>query len=562
MNRPVPGEGGDVVMPPSLADASFGTGLMAEILAGLFAAGALLALLTVLLPHSRHANVKALLAVIAIAFLVAGTLYWRSSRLPARSLPVALALGSTLVTAVAYFSAQTPSPLVFFYLWVFLYSAYFLTKREIVFQVAYAGLAYMALLLARPPSGGAPAWWLVGMGTLTVAALLIRGMRDRVESLIAGLYDASRTDPLTRLTNRRGHREVLDLELERARRAGTPLALLMGDLDHFKEVNDRCGHQVGDAALRRAAAVLTEGKRQLDAVARVGGEEFALVLPNTDPHGAFVIAERLRCRLQEEFSGEPVTPTISFGVAAFPDHGATAGALLRTADEALYSAKGNGRNMSVIYSAALSVLDDGAASRDIPAERFLAVVMDLAEAVDLRFSGSARHCETVGRYAEMTARELGLSEQRTERVRLAGLLHDIGKVGVPNSILGKPGALDDEESALIRAHPELGAQILEHDSLADVRSWVAAHHERPDGRGYPLGLRGSEIPVEACIVAVADAFEAMTSDRPYHPAMAHDAARKELTRRAGSQFDPKVVDALVAILDRASAQAETTLVTM
>jgi diguanylate cyclase (GGDEF)-like protein/putative nucleotidyltransferase with HDIG domain len=387
-------------------------------------------------------------------------------------------------------------------------------------------------------------------------------MRDHVASLIESLYDASRTDPLTGLTNRRGHRETLDLELERARRNEAPLALVMIDLDHFKEVNDRSGHHVGDAALRRAAAVLSEGRRRLDGVARVGGEEFAFVLPNTDAHEAYTVAERLRIALRGEFAGDAVAVTASLGVSSFPQHGATAGALLRTADEALYAAKGSGRDRSVIYSDTLTELSEVMGSRDIAAERFLAVVMDLAEAVDLRFSGSARHSETVGRYAAVMAVELGLSPERAERVRLAGMLHDIGKVGVPNSILGKPGALTDAERAVILRHPELGAQILEHDSLADVREWVGAHHERPDGLGYPLGLSADAIPIEASIVAVADAFEAMTSDRSYRRATAHENARAELERHAGAQFDASVVEALCTLLDRANERADAAMASL
>jgi len=191
-------------------------------LAGLFAAGATLALLTVLLPHSQRANELGLLVIVANAYLVAAALFWWSSSLPAWLLPVALAWGSTLITGVAYFSAESPSPLVSFYLWVFLYSAYFFTKQQAAAQIVYVGMAYGALLLARPPSSGVPAWWVVGMGTLLVAAMLIRVMRDRVELLIARLYDAARTDPLTKLTNRRGFREMLDLELQRARRSERP----------------------------------------------------------------------------------------------------------------------------------------------------------------------------------------------------------------------------------------------------------------------------------------------------------------------------------------------------
>jgi diguanylate cyclase (GGDEF)-like protein/putative nucleotidyltransferase with HDIG domain len=546
--------------PVDSLNAGVGGIVTARILAGLFASGATLALLTVLLPHSRDASDAGLLVTIGNAYIVAGILYWRATKLPAVALPLGLAWGSVLVTSVGYFSAQTPSPLVFFYLWVFLYSAYFFTARQMAFQIGFVGVVYLLLLLARRPPGGVPAWWLVGIGTLTVAALLIRHMRSHVESLIASLYDAARTDPLTELTNRRGFRELLDLDLLRARRAGTPLALLLGDLDHFKEVNDRCGHQVGDAALRRVAQVLSRDKRMIDGLARVGGEEFALVLPDTDKHKAFVLAERLRCQLRDEFAEDSVALTISFGVAAFPEHGETAGALLRTADEALYAAKRGGRNMTVIHSDALRetarLKHD---SRDIAAERFLAVVLDLAEAVDLRFSGSARHSETVGRYSELIARELGLSEQHAGRVRLAGMVHDIGKVGVPDEILNKPGSLTSDELEVIRRHPELGAQILEHASLADVRAWVAAHHERPDGHGYPRGLRGQEIPIEARIVAVADAYEAMTSDRSYRSAMRHTDARLELKRCAGAQFDRDVVTALLSLLEQESRRAEEAL---
>lgn len=541
-------------------DAGFDSSLMAKALAGLFAAGATLALVTVALPHSARASAAGLLVIVGIAYLVAGALYWRASTLPGWTLRLALAWGATLVTGVAYFSGQSPSPLVFFYLWVFLYSAYFFTTREMIVQIVYVGLAYAVLLAARPPASGLPAWWLVGMGTLLVAAILIRSMRERVELLIASLYDAARTDPLTKLPNRRGFRELLDLELERARRSAGQMALLVADMDHFKEVNDRAGQGVGDAALRRAAALLEAGKRAIDGLARVDGEKFALILPDTDSHGALVIAERLRCELRDEFAQDAVPMTISFGVASYGQHGETAASLLRAADEALYAAKANGRDMAVLYSRALERAPHADwRSRDVQAERFTAVILDLAETVDLRFSGSARHSETVGRYAEKMARELGLSEQRVARVQLAGKLHDIGKVGVPDSILGKPAKLTDVEFEIIRRHPELGAQILEHPSLADVRGWVGAHHERPDGRGYPLGLSGGEIPIEAKILAVADAYEAMTSDRAYSASIGHAAARCELERCADSQFDPRVVKALITVLERDAEHADAAL---
>jgi diguanylate cyclase (GGDEF)-like protein/putative nucleotidyltransferase with HDIG domain len=549
-------DGRDDIWGGSFAGASFQTSLVASVLAALFAAGATLAMLTVALPHPARTNELGLLAIVATAYLVAGTLYTRAAKLHAWMLQPTLAWGSTLITGVAYFSGESPSPLVFFYLWVFLYASYFFTVRQAAVQIVYVGVAYGALLAVRPPVGGVPAWWLVGMGTLLVGAIVIMAMRARVELLIARLYDAARTDPLTKLSNRRGFREQLDLELERARRSGVPMVVLVGDLDHFKDVNDRSGHRVGDVALQRVARLLSEGKRQIDAAARVGGEEFAMIMPDTEHEGAFALAERLRCALRDEFASDPTPLTISFGLSVYPDHGETAASLLRAADEALYAAKESGRNRTVRHTPAvrneLRLLSD---VRDIEGERFVMAVLDLAEAVDLRFSGSTRHSETVGRYAEMMARELGLPEWRVSRIRLAGILHDIGKAGVPNSILHKPGPLTAEEFAIVKRHPELGAQILEHTSLSDVREWVAAHHERPDGLGYPLGLTINAVALEARIVAVADAYEAMTSDRPYRDSIGYDAALAELRRCAGTQFDPLVVEAFIAALRREAARA-------
>jgi diguanylate cyclase (GGDEF)-like protein/putative nucleotidyltransferase with HDIG domain len=534
--------------------------LMARVLAGLFCAGATLALLTVVLPHSARADVGGLLIVVGIAYAVAGVLLGRRGPVSVVVLQGALVWGSTLITAVAYFSGETPSPLVFFYLWVFLYSSYFFTRRQAAFQIAYVGLAYGALLVAAPPASGIPAWWLVGMGSLIVAAVLIMAMRARSEQLIDRLYEAARTDPLTGLLNRRGFRELLDLELERARRTSVPVTLVTGDLDHFKQVNDRCGHPAGDAALRRAADLVRLGLRQIDGAARVGGEEFALVLPGADHDEALIVAERLRRALRSRFEADTVAITISFGIASYPQHAETAGSLVRAGDEALYAAKQAGRDRSVIHSPTFAdQFVQGTRGHDVEEERFVAVLLELAATVDLRFSGSARHSETVGRYAEMTAHELGLPEPDVVRVRLAGLLHDIGKVGVPDSILQKPGNLTEDEFALIKKHPEFGAQLLQHPGLADIQTWVAAHHERPDGRGYPLGISADSLTLEAQILAVADAYEAMTSDRAYRRSIGRTAAVAELQRGVSTQFDARVVHAFVAVLDRESHRAQTML---
>lgn len=179
----------------------------------------------------------------------------------------------------------------------------------------------------------------------------------------------------------------------------------------------------------------------------------------------------------------------------------------------------------------------------------LAAVMLLAEALDLRDASTARHSRTVGAFAQRTARALGVGEDRLDHIRAAGVLHDLGKLGIADAILHKPGPLDEAEWREMRRHPEIGARILEHAGLHEIAGWVRAHHERVDGGGYPDGIAGAAIPLEARILAVADAYEAMIADRPYRPGMTADAARAELARCAGSQFDAEVVRAFLAELD-------------
>jgi putative nucleotidyltransferase with HDIG domain len=190
----------------------------------------------------------------------------------------------------------------------------------------------------------------------------------------------------------------------------------------------------------------------------------------------------------------------------------------------------------------------------------LAAAVLLAETLDLRDVGTARHCETVGHYAEQIALALDFPAARVARVRAAGVLHDIGKLGISDGILHKPGKLDDQEWAEMKRHPELGARILEHANLRDIAGWVRAHHERVDGRGYPAALSADEIPVEARILAVADAYEAMTADRPYRRALPVEIAQEELRRNAGGQFDPVIVDAFLGVLADGGAAAPEPLV--
>jgi diguanylate cyclase (GGDEF)-like protein len=375
--------------------------------------------------------------------------------------------------------------------------------------------------------------------------------RANANRVIWRLSDAAVTDALTGLTNRRGFQELIETELERARRSGQPLSLIVGDLDHFKSLNDTHGHGAGDRALEQLALILQTAKRRIDTAARIGGEEFAVVLPDSDHHAAHILAERMRREVRETFFYEPYELTISLGVATFPIHADAVEPLDERADEALYAAKALGRDRTVVYDEGLDKGVEATIGRATGqrGDRLSATVLAIADVIDARDRATATHSQSVGRYAAAIARELGLPEPVVERVRFGGIVHDVGKIGIPDSILRKPGWLSAEDWVEMRRHPEIGASILAGANLNDVSEWVLAHHERPDGTGYPHGLSGTDIPLEARILAVADAYEAMTSDRIYRAAKSEEDARAELVRCSGTQFDTRVVEAFLRVLD-------------
>ena len=516
-------------------------------LAALFFIGGVLADLTLLLPHGEQANTLALGMIGTSAVVGGAAMFFLAARLPESLMTLVLVTGTLLVTGGVIFNHDTDAVYALFYVWVGFEAFFFLPRRHAFAHVAFVAVAYaVGLSLSGGESPNAEARWLLTIGSVLTMGILAGALHDRAERLIDRLADAARTDALTGLLNRRWFEERMHAELERASRTGRPVTVVVGDLDRFKTINDRFGHRVGDQALQRFAAVARGFKRGIDDLARIGGEEFALVLPESDEHGGFLVAERLRRAVREAGLVDDHGVTVSFGVASYPRHATESEQLLHCADQALYLAKQLGRDRSVIFSE--EVVGSLIAGTDTPRQAVeqVAAVLVLAETLDLRDSGTAQHSQTVGRLSEQIAVGLGLDSERVERIRLAGLLHDIGKIGVPDPILQKPGALSEEEWAEMRKHPELGARILTGANLDDIAGWVLAHHERPDGRGYPSGLAGEDIPLEARILAVADSFEAMTSDRVYRPGMPIAAAVAELRRCAGTQFDERVVEVFLA----------------
>jgi diguanylate cyclase (GGDEF)-like protein/putative nucleotidyltransferase with HDIG domain len=339
--------------------------------------------------------------------------------------------------------------------------------------------------------------------------------------------------------------KFLDKEQARATRYGTHFSLAMLDIDGFKLLNDTYGHPTGDVVLRQVASLLREQTRASDIVGRYGGDEFLLVLPETSPAEAGVLAEKLRSALVETAcvtpSGERIPIQASFGIAAYPQDGRNASELVAVADAHLYTSKRRGGDTVTGAEEKQALQDDETSA--------FSLFESLVTAVDNKDCYTRRHSEEVTEHALELADALGLSETSQRVLRVAALLHDVGKIGIPDRILRKPGHLTSAEFELVKGHATLGETIIAAiPDLDEIRAAVVSHHERYDGSGYPRGLAGGEIPLFGRILAVADAFSAMTTDRPYHKALSSAAAITELRACSGTQFDPQIVDAFVARL--------------
>jgi diguanylate cyclase (GGDEF)-like protein len=516
----------------------------------LFGAGATLVLISMLLPHSPDRDTVGLLITALAAYLVALGFLIIFDRLPMWAFEATPMAGTVLVSLAIYFGgSQAATAYAMFYFWVALAACFFLRPLIAVIHLGAASAAYGLVLLVGSGHVALPGLtWAVVTGTLGVLGILMLTLRGQVEHLVRELASAARTDSLTELANRRELEERFAAELERSTRTARPLSIIVLDLDWFKEYNDRFGHDAGDRALVMLARALERATRTSDVVARLGGEEFAVLAPETDEAEGYLLSERLRAEVRTAFARETEKMTISCGVASFPIHGITSGELLHAADRALYEAKESGRDRTIVFKEAGL---EGAERERVAIERTsprLVSLVSLAAAVDRR-KGSPANSRRVARYAEALARRLQLPDEDVERVRIAALLRDVGEVGVAESILNKHDPLDPRERQEVERHPEIGARIVGAAQLDRVGEWILAHHERPDGQGYPRGLREHQIPLEGQIVAVADAYAAMTADRPYRRPLSPHRARAELQARAGTQFDHDVVEAFLE-LDR------------
>lgn len=406
------------------------------------------------------------------------------------------------------------------------------------------------------------------------------------------------TDGLTGVKTHRYLMEALSAEWKRATRAGRHFSLVLIDLDRFKFVNDFYGHLEGDLVLHRVGQILEQNCRRSDVVARYGGDEFVILMPETNAAQAVQIADKLRPAICDDPLLREKTITASFGIASFPLHGSTPQELIQVADASMYISKHEGGNIvstadhcdaaeskkwkrDVLeaylgvtlkrlfstgpdafneirqrlhqFAASLSTTepDAGDANEGYPDKEavfgdippaLIDTVTSLALAIDSKDHYTQGHSQKVAAYAALIADALGLKEEEIGEIRLGALLHDIGKVGIPEEILGKRGPLNPEEWEKMKEHVLYGDRMLEPlQTISRIRKMVCHHHEMFDGSGYPHGLVGEQIPIGSRIIAIADAYDTITSERIYKKARTPAAAFEELERCAGSQFDPELV---------------------
>ena len=368
----------------------------------------------------------------------------------------------------------------------------------------------------------------------------LRGSQERLIALID-------TDLLTGMDNHRRFQERLEQEASRCSQSGESLSLLLIDLDHFHSFNQQHGHAAGDQAIRDTADLLQSRLPEVAIASRYGGEEFAVLLPRCSLTQAEQIAEQIRAAI--EGSKQPLT--LSVGCAEFGTHSTEGAGLVLAAELAVSRAKQLGRNRVCRFDT-LPGADQNADPYQL--HRFLkdeslSTIQALAAAVDAKDSYTQGHSSRVARYAVALAQRIGLSDAEVDLVHITGTLHDVGKIGVPDSILKKAAKLDDEERRIMETHPALGEVIIRKaPQLANTLPGVRHHHERWDGKGYPDGIKGEQIPQIARLLAVADTFDAMTSDRPYRKGLSWEIALGEIGRSAGTQFEPRLAEAFVSLM--------------
>jgi diguanylate cyclase (GGDEF)-like protein len=483
--------------------------------------------------HGPHRAFLALLFAVATAFGFAISLLPRErivrSRYREHFFLTWTVLDLVLIASATFADNGARSPLALMFLVPMVFAATTYPLRSVVTVAVLTVGLYLALSLVA----GHSAWGqeLLFTVVLACAGAMSAWQADQHDRQRRALSAISRTDALTGCLNRRGFEERAAGEIASAQRLCREGAILVLDLDDFKTINDHAGHAAGDALLCWVVQTLERVTRTADAVGRIGGDEFAVLFAEVDSATALINGTRIAQALAER-------APCSIGLAAFPLDGTDLETLMRQADARLYASR-EGRVKPP--------------SR-MPDER-LSWAAALAHAVDLRMNPEHEHSVAVSDLAVGIAIRLGWRTERLGMLRIAAMLHDVGKVNVPDYILGKPGPLGRDEFETMMLHTNTGAELVARiDGLDEIVPWIRHSHESFDGSGYPDSLSGGDIPQASRILLVADAFDAMTSERPYRKAMPLEQAREELLRNAGTQFDPTCVHALLDHLDATASE--------
>ena len=388
------------------------------------------------------------------------------------------------------------------------------------------------------------------------------------------------TDTLTSLYNHRGFQEVLATEMAKSKDTGKPLSVVMFDVNNISKINRELGHAKGDEVIKTVAEKIKQNIRANDSAGRYGGDEIAVIMPDTDTKDAKYLAEYITYCLSCCFVDDVGPVKVSVGISTYPECTIDQEKLLILAEQAMFisQAKGYKEGMSAIVSSSdFNFWDDVALNSfaEVLTKRhsqiginfeeelvhkfnqeeivnhshLMEMVTSLAGAIDAKDPYTKGHSTSVSRYAEALARAVNLPEAEVERIKIGALLHDVGKIGIPESVLKKPGKLDDEEWEIMKQHPTIGAEkvLAPNEALRDLIPIVKYHHERLDGKGYPEQLKGNEIPLAARIVSVADAYHALVSDRPYRKGMPIEKACAILKEGAGIQWDSDLVRQFISI---------------
>ena len=391
----------------------------------------------------------------------------------------------------------------------------------------------------------------------------------------ASLYQRARltslSDALTGVGSRKLLEDRLQAESARAKRYKRPFSVAIIDLDNFKTINDILGHATGDEALKKLAECMKQQKRTPDVLARYGGDEFVILMPETKAEDALILMERIRAEVQKIFVAEQISMTISCGIAQdTPENNDGSSDVIRRADLALYEAKSAGRNCVKLWNKNMSKVlspDDieiekirklrrRVAGLSEQAENmFIQSICGLVQALEAKDPYVRRHSENVMYYCIGTAKAMNLTGKKIELIKRAAMIHDIGKIGVPDAIIAKPDRLTPREQSVIEQHPLIAVRILEKMSfLEEEVAIIRGHHEKWNGQGYPDGLSKTAIPIGSRILAVADCFEALTSERHYHKARTIDQAIEILIDSSEYDFDPDVVKGLLTWIKEVETQ--------